>query len=237
MKISAKEKKIILSAVIGTAIVTLGFTLSQQAGGSGDTYVSVENNISKNKYEVSSEDYEIINKKNEDKKIIYNIYCKREFNSKELAYLTKKLKEDNKEMKDNYQIYLFTDQDKAKNYEGSIEGTEKTIIPIENSRIKISDYKNIEQQVESIPSKFDILSVKEVKGSTEVELILDEQVKSEEALAQMKFLGDYIKKENRNKNIGILKMIAYTSEKKDKAWEYDGNYKSFILNNQYENLD
>lgn len=222
------EKKIITLSILGTVLIILGFTLSQQSGTDSKEYVSVTSDvISENKSEVSKDDYKIVSNDEKDGIITYNIHCKKDFNSKEIATLTGILKEENKEMTDNYRIYLFSTEEKE---------IEKRISPVGKNSIKISEYYTVENQIESIPKEFDILSVNKTGEYTFVESIIEDVDKPEVALAQIKFLGENIKKENANKEIGTLNIISYDSKDKTKGWEYDGKNKSQILRNQYEEM-
>ncbi|RDY27457.1 hypothetical protein CHL78_009595 [Romboutsia weinsteinii] len=241
MKLNKNEKRIVTVSVLGTIVITLGFTMMQ-----GDTkfnqksYVSTENSVEVSS--LSKDDYEVISRVDEGKQVVYSVFLKREISSKEAAELIKNLKNEEEKFKANYEVCLFTDKDVATSVkEMSIEErgkvVEKLIVPVDESTIKMMEYSKVEKEIDSVPSDYEVISMKNIEGVTNIELMLKGVDKADEALAQIKFLGQNIKELNPSKNISILNIVAYTDEDKSKSFEYDGNYKDTVIKNQYEKIN
>ena len=241
MKLNKKEKRIVSVAVLGTVVVTFGFTMIQgKSRFIQETYVSSEN--STDEISLNKDDYELISRVDEGKQVVYSVFCKRELNSKEAAQLIRNLKSEEEKFKENYEVYLFTDREvstsiKDRSIEERGKLVEKLVVPVDESNIKIMEYNNISEELGSIPSDYEVLSIESTEDVTKIEAILENVDKADEALAQIKFLGQSIKELNPSKNITLLNIIAYTDEDKSESWEYDGNYKNMVIKNQYEKIN
>lgn len=240
MKTNKNEKKIVVVAVLGTILVTLGFTMMQgETKFNQSTYVSSENSNVENN--LSKDDYEVISKVDEGKQVVYSVFCKREFDSKDAAQLINHIKEENKSFKDNYEVYLFTDKEasvslKELSIEERSKSVERLVVSDSESSIKMIEYNKVDKEVDAIPKDYEILSMENIEGVTKIELMIEETDKADEALTKIKFLGQSIKELNPSKNISLLNIIAYTNEDKSESWEYDGNNKDIVIKNQYEKL-
>lgn len=236
MKKKSNEKKIIIGALLGTVAIIGGFTLSQgEMKFNQEKYVSAEVET-QNKLE-----YKIVDKVNQEDKTIYNIYSNNELESTQIAQLTKELT--NKDTKKDYEIFLFNDLQKSNKLKeilangGSVDNTvasQQVITQESKDEIKITQYYNVETPIESIPTDYQILSVKEKEENTEIEMIVKNITKPEQALSQIEFLGENVKKLNANKNLENLEIKSYCDESKKQSWNYNGNLKNIITYNQYE---
>jgi hypothetical protein len=237
MKLDKMEKKVVIIAVLGTVLITVGFTMSQgKFKSKHDTYTPSEAVSGINQNVVNKDEYKIINTDSSNIQK-YTIYCKREFNSKEITYITEQLIKEDENMKSGYELYLFTDEQKSNDFNGEKENIEIKVVPKDESQINIQNYHYISDIKELIPTEFEVLNVEKVEKVTKAEVIIENIQSPKEALAQVRFFGLILQSENSNKNIGILNIIAHTSNEKKENWEYDGNYKTLIINNVYETLN
>lgn len=226
-----KEKVVIITACAITVMVVLGFTLIQGTAKSKENeYVSKQTNV---KSQISENDYEIIKKQEKDNKQIFIVLEKRKLNSSEMAELTNQLVKDNSK---NFEIYLFDNKEKANNFEYAKNQIQTLIKPSDKNNIQIEDYYIVNKEIENTPQYYSVESIKESQGKTKIELDLKETKKPEEALAQIKFLGENIKELNPDKNLNNLEIKAYYKENKDSSWEYTSQEKQLIIHNELVDL-
>lgn len=226
-----KERVIIVIACTITVMIVLGFTLMQGTIKSKeDKYVSKQNNI---KPQVSESDYEIIKKQEKDNIQTLIVLEKRNLNSKEISNLTNQLIKDTSK---DFEIYLFNNKEKANDFEFEKEEIQTLIKPSDKNNIQIEDYYIINKEIETSPQYYAVESIKKSQEKTIIELDLADTKKPEEALAQIKFLGENIKEINPNRNLENLEIKAYCKENKNPSWEYTSQNKKLIIHNQLVEL-
>ncbi|MGL6107371.1 hypothetical protein [Romboutsia sp.] len=235
MKINKKEKKIVIISILITGMIVAGFTLSQgNLKSKEDNYASLNDTSTIDKYKVNEDEYEIINKDEETN--IFTIYAKRKFNSKEMAYITNQLIQNNENMDEKYEIYIFDEIEIAKNFNGEVETVQTKIVPSSNNKIQIQNHYSVEIEEDIIPKDYKIYNIEENNDTTKIEMIIKGLKDPREAISQIRFIGSVIRNENPNKNLGTLNIVAYTNSDKQESFEYDGQYKTKIINNVYEKI-
>jgi hypothetical protein len=228
-----KEKIIITIACTMTVVIVLGFTLMQGTMKSKESeYVSNQTNTNL-KSNISKDDYEILDKQEKDGKQIFIVLEKRKFNSKEIADLTNQVVKDTNK---KFDIYLFDNKEKANNFEYLEEQTQTLVQPIDKNSIKIQDYYLIDKELETVPQYYAVESIKESKGKTKIELSIENVKNPEQALGQIKFLGQTIKELNPDKELGDLEITAYSKDDKNPSWKYTSDNKKLIINNEVVEL-
>ncbi|MEG0051003.1 MAG: hypothetical protein RR712_02395 [Terrisporobacter sp.] len=232
MKYKNNTEKVIISiACTMTVLAVLGFTLMQGTAKEKESdYVSKQINI---KSQISENDYEILKKEDKDNKQIFIVLEKRNLNSEEISELTNQIVKDTSK---KFEIYLFDNKEKANSFEYTKDQIQTLITPTEESDIQIQDYYIVNKEIENTPQYYTVESIKESKGKTTIELDLRETKKPEEALAQMKFLGQNIKDLNPNKDLENLEIKAYCKENTNPSWEYTSQDKQLIIHNEIVEL-
>ncbi|MGL5754076.1 MAG: hypothetical protein ACRCYC_01985 [Paraclostridium sp.] len=232
MKYKNNTEKVIISiACTMTVLAVLGFTLMQGTAKEKESdYVSKQINI---KSQISENDYEILKKEDKDNKTIFIVLEKRNLNSEEISELTNQIVKDTSK---KFEIYLFDNKEKANSFEYTKDQIQTLITPTEESDIQIQDYYIVNKEIENTPQYYTVESIKESKGKTTIELDLRETKKPEEALAQMKFLGQNIKDLNPNKDLENLEIKAYCKENTNPSWEYTSQDKQLIIHNEIVEL-
>lgn len=181
----SKEKRIIILACTVTVIIVLGITLMQGTVKSKDNkYISKQIDKITN-INISKNDYEILDTKQNDKKQTLVILEKRKFTPEEIAALTNQVIKD----KNNFEIYLFDNKKKAENFEYEENQIQTLVQPSQKNKISIQDYYTVEKEVETVPQYYTVESIKEEKGKTKIEISIEDTTEPEKALAQIKFLG------------------------------------------------
>lgn len=225
------EKVIITIACAMTILIVIGFTLMQGTTKSKDNeYVSKQNNI---KAQLSENDYEIVKKQEKDNKQIFIVLEKRKLKSEEMAELTNQLIKDNSK---NFAIYLFDNKEKANKFDYTKDQIQTLIKPSDKNNIHIQNYYVVNKEIEDTPQYYAIESIKKAQGKTKIELDLKETKNPQEALAEIKFLGENIKELNHDKNLENLEIKAYYKENKETSWEYTSQDKQLIIHNEIVNL-
>lgn len=223
------EKTIVLGASIIILLVVIGFVFIQKnfTSKEEERYVS---KISNKKLDInlSKKDYEII--KNEKKNNIQNyiVIEKRNLNSAEVGELTKKIAGNN----NNFNIYIFSDKEKAKDFNYEENKIEILVNPEKEGKLSIKNYYFIEKEIESIPEYYVIKSIKEQDYRAFINLEIDEKQNPQKALSQMKFLGQSIKDLNKDKQIEILDIKAYYKDEKHVKWEYTSENKNLVIHDE-----
>ena len=229
---NSKEKGIIILACTMTVVIVLGFTLMQGTIKSKDNkYVSKQVNKIAN-INISKNDYEILDSKQNDKKQTLVILEKREFTPEEIAALTNQVIKD----KNNFEIYLFDNKEKAENFEYEEKQIQTLVQPSEKNQINIQNYYTVEEETESVPQYYAVESIKEEKGKTKIEISIEDATNPEKALAQIKFLGQEIKELNPKKELNDLEIITYYKGDEGPSWKYTSENKQLIIHNELVQL-
>lgn len=229
MNYKKNEKLVITIACTLTAIVVLGFTLM---GGSFESkeegYVSKVSS-SNSEIKISKDDYEIIKEEEKDGVNTFIVFEKKKFNKDEMGQLSKNIIKD---MNKDFNIYIFDDKEQAQNFNYKINKIQKLIKPIDQQQLEIKVYHTIKEEPKSIPQYYAIESIKDTNGKTQISLSLENIKQPEKALSQMKFLGEKIKELNKDKNIQVMEMRAYSQNNQFSNWEYTSENKSLVIQNE-----
>ena len=140
MKNSSKnEVKIALISIIGAGIITAGFVISQ-----GNIKSKNDNYVSNIKEEVQQEEpteltYKVVNEDLER----YTVVVDKELENKEINDLVKKVLAGNPNVEDYFEIYIFTDEENAKNFDGKKENIETRVTILPDNRFKLESYRNM----------------------------------------------------------------------------------------------
>ncbi|WP_373598241.1 hypothetical protein [Paraclostridium bifermentans] len=229
---NSKEKGIIILACTMTVVIVLGFTLMQGTVKSKDNkYVSKQINKSTN-INISKNDYEILDSKQDDKKQTLVILEKRKFTPEEIAALTNQVIKD----KNNFEIYLFDNKEKVENFEYEEKQIQTLVQPSEKNQINIQNYYTVEEETESVPQYYAVESIKEEEGKTKIEISIEDATNPEKALAQIKFLGQEIKELNPKKELNDLEIITYYKGDEGPNWKYTSENKQLIIHNELVQL-
>lgn len=231
---SKKNEKVIIGLACGlTVVIVLGFTLMQGTIKSKEKkYTSKESNI-KTESTISKDDYKIINQEEKDGIQKFVVLEKKKFNTEEISVLTNNIiKDTNKK----FEIYLFDNEEKAKNFNYKKEETQTTIKPIDKDKIEIQNYYIVKEETNNAPQYYSVESIKEANGLTKIELNIESTEKPKKALGEMKFLGQSIKDLNKEKNLENLEIKAYCKDEKDPKWVYTSENKNLIIHNETTEL-
>lgn len=229
---NSKEKGIIILACTMTVVIILGITLMQGTIKSKDNkYVSKQIDKSTN-INISKNDYEILDTKQNDKKQTLVILEKRKFTPEEIAALTNQVIKD----KNSFEIYLFNNKEKAESFEYEENQIQTLVQPSEKNQISIQDYYTVEKEVETTPQYYAVESIKEEKGKTKIEISIEDATNPEKALAQIKFLGQEIKELNPGKELNDLEIITYYKGDEGPNWKYTSENKKLIIHNELVQL-
>lgn len=136
---SKNEVKIALTSIIGAGIITAGFVISQ-----GNIKSKNDNYVSNIKEDVQQEEsteltYKVVNENLER----YTVVVDKELENEELNDLVKKVLEGNPNVEDYFEIYIFTDEENAKNFDGKKENIETRVTILPDNRFKLESYRNI----------------------------------------------------------------------------------------------
>lgn len=136
---SKNEVKIALISIIGAGIITAGFVISQ-----GNIKSKNDNYVSNIKEEVQQEEsteltYKVVNEDLEK----YTVVVDKELENKEINDLVKKVLAGNPNVEDYFEIYIFTDEENAKNFDGKKENIETRVTILPDNRFKLESYRNM----------------------------------------------------------------------------------------------
>lgn len=136
---SKNEVRIALISIIGAGIITAGFVISQ-----GNIKSKNDNYISNVKEEVQQEEvteltYKIVNEDLER----YTVVVDKELENEELNDLVKKILAQNPNVEDYFEIYIFTNEENAKNFDGKKENIETRVTILPDNRFKLESYRNM----------------------------------------------------------------------------------------------
>lgn len=223
------EKLIVLGACIITVLVVVGFTFIQGnlKSKAEEHYVSKQSNVNLDT-NLSKNDYEVIKEDNKDNISKYIILEKRNLSSEEIVQLTKQIVKNNK----NFEIYIFNDKEKSKQFDYNKNEIEILVKPKERGKLNIQNYYLVEKEIKSIPQYYSVESIKEKDNTAIIDLDLEENERPEKVLSQIKFLGQSIKDLNKDKKIENLDIKAYYKDIKEIKWEYKSEDKNLIIHNE-----
>ena len=136
---SKNEVKIALISIIGAGIITAGFVTSQ-----GNIKSKNDNYVSNIKEEIQQEEpteltYKVVNEDLER----YTVVVDKELENKEINDLVKKVLAGNPNVEDYFEIYIFTNEENAKNFDGKKENIETRVTILPDNRFKLESYRNI----------------------------------------------------------------------------------------------
>ena len=136
---SKNEVKIALISIIGAGIITAGFVISQ-----GNIKSKNDNYVSNIKEEVQQEEpteltYKVVNEDLEK----YTVVVDKELENKEINDLVKKVLAGNPNVEDYFEIYIFTNEENAKNFDGKKENVETRVTILPDNRFKLESYRNM----------------------------------------------------------------------------------------------
>lgn len=136
---SKNEVKIALISIIGAGIITAGFVISQ-----GNIKSKNDNYVSNIKEEVQQEEtteltYKVVNEDLER----YTIVVDKELENEEINDLVKKVLAGNPNVEDYFEIYIFTNEENAKNFDGKKENIETRATILPDNRFKLESYRNM----------------------------------------------------------------------------------------------
>lgn len=136
---SKNEVKIALISIIGAGIITAGFVISQ-----GNIKSKNDNYVSNIKEEVQQEEvtelsYKVVNEDLER----YTVVVDKELENEELNDLVKKVLAGNPNVEDYFEIYIFTNEENAKNFDGKKENIETRVTILPDNRFKLESYRNM----------------------------------------------------------------------------------------------
>lgn len=136
---SKNEVKIALISIIGAGIITAGFVISQ-----GNIKSKNDNYVSNIKEEVQQEEsteltYKVVNEDLEK----YTVVVDKELENEELNDLVKKVLAGNPNVEDYFEIYIFTNEENAKNFDGKKENIETRVTILPDNRFKLESYRNM----------------------------------------------------------------------------------------------
>ncbi len=136
---SKNEVKIALISIIGAGIITAGFVISQ-----GNIKSKNDNYVSNIKEEVQQEEpteltYKVVNEDLER----YSVVVDKELENKEINDLIKKVLAGNPNVEDYFEIYIFTNEENAKNFDGKKENVETRVTILPDNRFKLESYRNM----------------------------------------------------------------------------------------------
>ena len=136
---SKNEVKIALISIIGAGIITAGFVISQ-----GNIKSKNNNYVSNIKEKVQQEEtteltYKVVNEDLER----YTVVVDKELENKEINDLVKKVLAGNPNVEDYFEIYIFTDEENAKNFDGKKENIETRVTILPDNRFKLESYRNM----------------------------------------------------------------------------------------------
>lgn len=136
---SKNEVKIALISIIGAGIITAGFVISQ-----GNIKSKNDNYVSNIKEEVQQEEsteltYKVVNEDLER----YTVVVDKELENKEINDLVKKVLAGNPNVEDYFEIYIFTNEENAKNFDGKKENIETRVTILPDNRFKLESYRNM----------------------------------------------------------------------------------------------
>lgn len=136
---SKNEVKIALISIIGAGIITAGFVISQ-----GNIKSKNDNYVSNIKEEVQQEEsteltYKVVNEDLER----YTVVVDKELENKEINDLVKKVLAGNPNVEDYFEIYIFTNEENAKNFDGKKENVETRVTILPDNRFKLESYRNM----------------------------------------------------------------------------------------------
>lgn len=136
---SKNEVKIALISIIGAGIITAGFVISQ-----GNIKSKNDNYVSNIKEEVQQEEsteltYKVVNEDLER----YTVVIDKELENEELNDLVKKVLAGNPNVEDYFEIYIFTNEENAKNFDGKKENIETRVTILPDNRFKLESYRNM----------------------------------------------------------------------------------------------
>lgn len=233
MRYKNNEKVIVTIACAITVVIVLGFTLMQGAlNSNAEQYVSKQSNT-KSEINISKEDYELIKQEEKNKIQTYIVLEKKKFNSDEISQLTKQLVKDTNK---KFELYIFDDKEKAKNFDYNKEQVQLLVKPTDQQCIEIQNYYIVKNEIESVPQYYAVESIKEKNKIAHIKLNIEKIEKPEQALSHIKFLGQTIKDLNKDKQIENLEIKAYYKEESDTRWEYTSENKNLIIHNEIVQL-
>ena len=136
---SKNEVKIALISIIGAGIITAGFVISQ-----GNIKSKNDNYVSNIKEEVQQEEpteltYKVVNEDLEK----YIVVVDKELENEEINDLVKKVLAGNPNVEDYFEIYIFTNEENAKNFDGKKENIETRVTILPENRFKLESYRNM----------------------------------------------------------------------------------------------
>ena len=136
---SKNEVKIALISIIGAGIITAGFVISQ-----GNIKSKNDNYVSNIKEGVQQEEpteltYKVVNEDLEK----YTVVVDKELENKEINDLAKKVLAANPNVEDYFEIYIFTNEENAKNFDGKKENIETRVTILPDNRFKLESYLNM----------------------------------------------------------------------------------------------
>ena len=136
---SKNEVKIALISIIGAGIITAGFVISQ-----GNIKSKNDNYVSNIKEEVQQEEpteltYKVVNEDLER----YTVVVDKELENREINDLVKKVLAGNPNVEDYFEIYIFTNEENAKNFDGKKENVETRVTILPDNRFKLESYRNM----------------------------------------------------------------------------------------------
>ena len=229
MNYKKNEKLVITIACTLTVIVVLGFTLMGGAFKSKEEDYVSKVSSSNSEIKISKDDYEIIKEEEKDGVNTFIVFEKKKFNKEEMGQLSKNIIKD---MNKDFNIYIFDDKEQAQNFNYEINKIQKLIKPIDQQQLEIKTYHTIKEEPNSIPQYYAVESIKDTNGKTQISLSLENIKQPEKALSQMKFLGETIKELNKDKNIQMLEIKAYSQNNQLSNWKYTSKNKSLVIQNE-----
>lgn len=136
---SKNEVRIALISIIGAGIITAGFVISQ-----GNIKSKNDNYVSNMKEEVQQEEvteltYKVVNEDLER----YTVVVDKQLENEELNDLVKKILAGKQNLEDYFEIYIFTNEENAKNFDGKKENIETRVTILPDNRFKLESYRNM----------------------------------------------------------------------------------------------
>lgn len=225
------ERKITIVSCISTAVLVAIFTLSQ-----GEIRFGKKDNYgvqAQSKEEVIKSKPYIIELVIEDEGI-YNIlaYKNQELSDEEIINLIDEVKNENHDIKDNYIVKIYNDEESVDLTGNSTENLSMIVSSQEDNKIAINKYySNIESENVKTPM-YEQLMIKNVPDKnnalkTKIDIIMESSDSPKEMLSKIKSVGNYTR--SLRKTFEILNIVSYTSQEQNEYWEYSGHNKNDIM--------
>lgn len=229
MDYKRRERIIIFLACCITIVIVLGFTIiTGQFKSKDQNYISRISN-EKNNVDISENDYEIIRKDKKNEVDTFVILEKKKLNKYEIVQLAKIIVKD---LNKNFNIYIFDDKEEAKGFNYEDEKIKKVARHLDQQEMQIQTYYTVKKEIESIPKNYSVDLIENKNGKIKISLTLENVKNPESALSQIKFLGEIIKKLNKDKQIESLEIKADSRDYTDLSWEYSSQNKKIIIKNE-----